>query len=128
MARFEPANLAALKHGATAERQIRPVAANHRRRVLRQLRLSPRDLDPIGKGYLDIYCRTMAKLQLLDVYFLQQGLLKADGEPQAATRFYISLANSARHTLARLEGHLRQRGLEPSMVAVLQGEARRLES
>jgi hypothetical protein len=79
---FEPRNQAALRHGAFSERQIRPRAANHRRRILRQLRLRAGDLDPIGRGYLDQYVRLQSKLELIDRYVEEHGLLRDDGEPQ----------------------------------------------
>ncbi len=93
-----------------------PIARNHRRRVLRQLRLSPRDLDPIGRGYLDSYVRLVAKIDLIDRYVAEHGLLRADGEPQPALKLYVSLANSARLALVRLEDHLRKQKRDPATV------------
>jgi len=102
----QPANQNAISHGATSERHIRPLAHNHRRRVLRQLRLSPRDLGPIARGYLDLYCRTQAKVELIDAFVSEHGLVRPDGEPQAVLKVYTSLVNSSRLALARLEAHL----------------------
>lgn len=104
----------ALRHGATSERQIRPLARNHRRRLLRQLRLSPRDLDPLARGYLDTYVRLTAKLDLIDAYLAEHGLIRSDGELQPVMRSYVSLANGARLALARLEEHLRTRKQDPA--------------
>jgi hypothetical protein len=104
---IRPGERLALKHGATSERQIRPLARNHRRRLLRQIGTSARDLDPLGRGYLDQYARLMAKVELIDAYVDERGLLNAKGEPVPAMRLYVSLMNSARLALARLEGHLR---------------------
>jgi hypothetical protein len=106
---FEKGNTAALVHGATSERTVAPLARNYRRRMLRRLRLSPGDLDSVGKGYLDLYCRTAAKLDLLDAYFAEHGLLKEDGDPQPATRLYVQLVTATRTSLVRLEDHLRSR-------------------
>ncbi|MBA3841748.1 MAG: hypothetical protein H0X39_03870 [Actinobacteria bacterium] len=106
-------NVSAVSHGATSERKIRPLARNHRRRVLRQIGLRSSDLDAVGRGYLDLYVRLVAKLDLLDEHLDSVGLLKANGEPQGATKFYISLANSARLSLARLEEHVRARQNDP---------------
>ncbi|HEY5057495.1 MAG TPA: hypothetical protein VII51_00630 [Gaiellaceae bacterium] len=50
---FEPGNEAALTHGATSERHIRPLTANHRRRVLRKMRLRAGDIDAVGRAYLE---------------------------------------------------------------------------
>jgi len=110
-------NQNAIKHGATTDVQIRPLARVQRRRVLRQLRLSPRDLDAIGRGYLDQYVRLVSKVDLLDTYLAQHGLLRADGEPQPCLRLYTSLANSARLALTRLEDHLRKRHADDTLEA-----------
>lgn len=98
--------------------QIRPVTRNHRRRILRQLGLSPRDLDPIARGYLDLFCRLSAKIDLIDRYVAEHGLLTADGEPQVALSLYVSLANSARLALARLEAHLQTSRSDPNRVLI----------
>ena len=52
---FEVGNEAAVRHGATSERHIRPIAARHKRRVLRQMRTRVSDLDPIGRALLEHY-------------------------------------------------------------------------
>lgn len=111
-----PKNQNATKHGVASETRIRPVARNHRRRVLRQLRLSPRDLDPLSAGYLDLYCRLMSKIELADRYLSEHVLLKADGEPQPVLRVYSTWVNSARLSLARLESHLGARAKSPHVV------------
>jgi hypothetical protein len=122
---FAAGNAAALTHGATSERQIRPVAARHRRNVLRQLRLRAGDLDPIAKGYLDLYCRTTAKVDLLDRFYAEHGLIRSDGSPQPSVAFYTSLVNSARLALARLESHLHARdpGLAGIEALIVEGRA-----
>lgn len=102
-------NRNALRHGATSEARILPVARNHRRRVLRRLGLSARDLDPLARGYLDVYVRLTSKVELIDAYVEEHGLIRADGDPQPVMRLYVALANSARLALTRLEEHLRTR-------------------
>lgn len=109
-----PGNVLALRHGATSERQVRPLARNHRRRVLRQIGLSPRDLDAIGRAHLEHYCRTTAKIVLIDRWIDEHGLIRDDGSLQPCMRLYVSLTNSARATLARLEQHLRSRDVDPA--------------
>jgi hypothetical protein len=121
---FEVGNEVRLAHGAYAERRIRPQARAHRRRVLRRLRLSPRDLDPFGKGYLDAYCRLLAKIEAIDAYIEEHGLVRDDGEPQPVMRLYVALQNSARLALARLEDHLQRRLDDP--LAVLEGIGRQV--
>ncbi len=106
-------NTLAKTHGASSERQIRPLALNHRRRMLRRFGLSARELDPIGRGYLDLYCRTQAKVETIDAYIAEHGLIRADGEPQPVMRIYTTLTNSARLALARLEQHIHTRTSDP---------------
>jgi hypothetical protein len=79
--------------------------------VLRQLRLRSRDLDPVGRGYLDAYVRLWAKLDLIDGYVAEHGVIREDGEPQPVMSLYVSLHNSARLALQRLEAHLVRREL-----------------
>jgi hypothetical protein len=124
---FTESNLVALRHGATSERQVSPVARNHKRRFLRQIGTRVSDLDPIGRAYLDQASRLAAKVELIDRYVDEQGLIRPDGEPQPVMRLYVSLQNSLRLALARLEQHLRSRE-DPSMVVVLQGQARGREA
>jgi hypothetical protein len=81
--------------------------------VLRQLRLSPRDLDAIGRGYLDAYVTLRAKVDAIDAYVDEHGLIRPDGEPQPVLKLYVSLQNSARLALARLEQHVRVRRSDP---------------
>jgi hypothetical protein len=102
-----PGNTNGATHGVTSERHVTAVAARHRRRLLRRLALSPRQLGPIGRGYLDSYVRLTAKIELADAYIEEHGLIRADGEPQPVLRLYVSLQNAARLALARLEHHLR---------------------
>ena len=83
---FERENIAAGRHGASSERQIKPVARNHRRRVLRQLRLSSREFDPVGRAYLDAFVRLQAKVDLIDRYVDEHGLIRAEGEPRPVMR------------------------------------------
>jgi hypothetical protein len=81
--------------------------------VRRQIGLRAGDLDPIGRAYLDQYARVQAKLDLADAYLGEHGMIRSDGEPQPIMRLYVSLANSARLALARLEDHLRVRRQDP---------------
>ncbi|HXH87349.1 MAG TPA: hypothetical protein VNI55_01915 [Gaiellaceae bacterium] len=111
-----PGNQLALKHGAANEARIRPAARNHRRRVLRQIGLRASDLDPIGRGYLDTFCRVQAKLEAIDAYIDREGLIRPNGEPQPVMRLYVSLANSARLSLSRLELHVRAHVSDPHEV------------
>jgi len=110
---FEAGNEAALTHGATSERHIRPLARNHRRRLMRQMRLRAGDVDPIGRAYLEFLCRTTAKLVLIDEWLDEHGLIRDDGSLQPCMSVYVSLTNSATRTLAKLGDHLRAEERDP---------------
>ena len=122
MAKFGNANAAS--HGASSERHIRTRAARLRRNVLRQLRLRVADLDPIGRQYLDQVVRLRTRVEFVDEYLDAHGMIREDGEVEPVTKLYTSLHNSLRLATARLDDHLRERGIEPSMVARLQSQAR----
>src|SRR3954453_6445557 len=90
---FEPGNEAHLVHGATSERHIRPLAANQKRRVLRQMRLRASDLNPVGRALLEHYVRLTTKLVLIDDWIERNGLLREDGSPQPCMGLYATLTN-----------------------------------
>jgi hypothetical protein len=113
---FEPRNDAHLLHGATSERQIRPVARNHRRRLMRQIGLRVSEIDPIGRAYLEHYCRLTAKIVLLDAWVDEHGLIRDDGSLQPCMTVYATLTNSATRTLAKLAEHLRVEERDPATV------------
>jgi hypothetical protein len=106
---FQPGNTFAVKSGVTSERQIRPVARNHRRRVLRQIGLRASEVDPVGRAHLELLCRATSKIELLDRYVDEHGLVRPDGTLQPCMRIYPTLLNTARASLKALERHLRQR-------------------
>lgn len=126
MSRFGRDNLVALRHGVHSEAQIRPVARAQKRRLLRQVGLRAGDLDGIGMALLDNWARAQAKVELLDQWLAEHGILEADGEPKPPMKIYFTALNCARLAATRLAEHLRDRVGEPSMVTILQGEARRL--
>jgi hypothetical protein len=103
----EQGNALALKHGAHSEARIRPVARAQRRRFLRRNGLKARELGGVPAAYLDAWARAAAKVELIDQYVAERGLLKEDGEPQAAMKIYVALLNSSTRAMARLEESLR---------------------
>jgi hypothetical protein len=103
---FQSGNEIATMHGATSERRIRPLARNHRRRVLRQIGLRASELDPAAKAYLEHYARLTAKVVLIDRYLDEVGVLDTDGNPRACMTLYVRLHRAALSALSRLEGHL----------------------
>lgn len=111
-------------HAVTTDDQIRPRAANHKRRLLRRIGTKASDLDPIAKGYVELLSRLLAKIEVADEFIEREGLIRADGEPQPILKVYVSLTNSARLTMQRLEGHVRGRADGPSPVIEMQRWAR----
>jgi hypothetical protein len=110
---FQAGHELSTTHGATSERRIRPLARNHRRRVLRQLGLRAADVDAIGRAYLEHYCRLTAKVVLIDRYLDEVGLLDEAGEPRPCMRLYVQLHRAAVSALGRLERHLTITGNDP---------------
>ena len=123
---FSPGNLAAKTHGATSERQTRPVARAQRRRFLRQNGLRASDVDAVGLALLDSWSRAQAKVELLDSWFAEHGFLDAAGEPRAAAKTYFTALNAARSAMVRLADHLRGRALGPDPLDALEGVGRRI--
>ena len=111
-------------HGAHSERVVAPLAQAHARRLLRQRGLRAGDLSAVGHGLLRNWSRAAAALELLDRHAAEVGLLDGDGEPRGFTRLYVQLLNSERHALRALEQHVQLERREPSMVAILAGQAR----
>ena len=115
-------------HGGRSEPRVKAVATIQKRRLLRQIGLRLGDLDAVAFGYLDLWARAQSKVELYDGWAAEHGYLTAAGESPSWVREYFAAINSARLALAKLADHLKQRGGEPSMVMLLQGEARRLEN
>jgi hypothetical protein len=116
------------RHGARSERQIAPLARNLKRNVLRQIGLRASDLDPVALGLLELYVRALSKVRLYDAWIDEHGLVGADGQAPGFMASYFAALNSARLSLGRFQDHMKERGVgEPSMVAILQGQARRTE-
>ena len=117
-----------MKHGGRSEPRVKAVATIQKRRLLRQIGLRLGDLDAVALGYLDLWARAQSKVELYDGWAAEHGYLNAAGESPSWVREYFAAINSARLALAKLADHLKQRGGEPSMVMLLQGEARQLEN
>lgn len=121
---FEPGNEAALKHGARSDKRVSPRAATHKRRVLRQIGLRASDLDGIALGYLDGFSRAQAKIELLDAYADEHGFIDRRGKPRGFVAVYVSLLNTARLALSKLDEHLKKRD-DPRVPSLEQYLARR---
>lgn len=119
---FEKGNTLQETHGVGIEARVVPLARNHRRRVLRQIGLRASEVDPIGRAHLDAFTRSHSKIELIDRWVEEHGLIRADGSLQPCMSLYVSLTNSARSSLKALEAHLRARGGDP--VARLDGYIR----
>jgi hypothetical protein len=111
---FEAGNVVALKHGATSERTVSALATTQKRRFLRQNGLRKSDVDGVGLALLDSYARAESKVELLDAWFAQHGVLDGDGKPQPALALYFTALNVATKTLKALDAHLKRRAdLDP---------------
>lgn len=109
----EPGNQLAVTHGATSPVQIGREAANQKRRILRQIGLRKSDLDALGRALLANWSRAAAALQLMDAFAAEHGWLDDDGNPRGFAKLYVSMLNSERLALGKLEGHLRARTTDP---------------
>jgi len=124
--RAQPGNTLAVKHGSHSERQIVPRAGNQKRAFLRRIGLRERDLDPLGRGYLDLWARCQAKLVLMDEYGAAHGWIDPAGNVPGYARFYAAMANSTRLALGKLEDHLRDRHGLVDPLTLLESEGRRV--
>lgn len=109
-AELEQRRTVPLKHGATTERLVRPLARNQRRRLLRRFRVRASDLDPVGRALLEHYARLTAKVVLIDAYLDEVGVLDEHGQPRPCMKLYVQLHRAALSALGRLEAHLDARG------------------
>ena len=110
---FPEGNEAAVRHGATSERQIARRAVVEKRRLLRQIGLRQGDLESVGRALLVNWSRAAAALHLMDDYAQREGWLDADGNPRGFARLYVSVLNSERLALKALGDHLRARADDP---------------
>lgn len=101
-----PGNVNALRHGAFSERETRRVAVACKRRLLRQTGLKVSDFDGPGRALLDVWARSMAKVEILDEHFDRLGFLDDAGAPRPGASFYFTALNCAARTLAKLADHL----------------------
>jgi hypothetical protein len=118
-----------LHHGARSTAVVARHARNEKRRFLRQTGLRIADLDGIALGYLDGWARAAAKVRLMDAWIQEHGLLDEDGNVPGFLPVYFTALNSARLSLARLEGHLPKRDeFEDGLQGLIeQGRATRLQ-
>jgi hypothetical protein len=94
-------------HRAQAEVGLKRQKIAAKRRFLRARRLRVSDLDPYARDLLETFGSATAKLEALDAWFEQKGIVDAaTGEPIAPTRLYVAVLNSQTRTLARLEAHV----------------------
>jgi hypothetical protein len=123
-----PRNLNAATHRAYSA-QIVPLARAQRRRLARQIGLKLSDVDGLGRALLNNWSRAAAALSVMDEYAAREGWLKPDGEPRGFARLYVSMLNSERLALAKLEDYLRRRKHDAAdeLHAYLEANYRRAE-
>jgi hypothetical protein len=115
--------------GPEAGVRLRRVARSQKRTFLERQRLTGADLTGDQAAYLEAWARAIAKVQVIDHWVAENGLLTPDGTQTRAMDGYVALLNSAVRSMARLEASLRatERVRDPSMVVLMQAEARRLD-
>lgn len=126
-AQLEQRRQAGVKHGARSEDRIRPVAARLRRQVLRQLGVRVGELDPVSRGYLELYARSLAKVRLYDQWLDEHGLVDGEGNSPGFMATYFASLNSSRLALTKLEDRLRAAGhRELDDIESLKAQGRRI--
>jgi hypothetical protein len=109
-ANARPGNSNAVSHGAHSERRVKPLATVQKRRFLRQNGLRKADVDGVGLALLDAWARAQAKVELLDAFFADRGIVDPeDGRPAPALAVYFTALNAATKALGRLDDHLKAR-------------------
>jgi hypothetical protein len=112
---------AATTHGGRSETRVNRVATVQKRRLLRQIGLRQNQLDGIAQGYLDSWARAQSKVELMDAWSAEHGWLDREGKPPAFVNTYFAAVNSARLSLAKLEGYLRdKRDLDVGLAALIE--------
>jgi hypothetical protein len=87
---------------------VKPLATIQKRRFLRQNGLRKSDIDGIGLALLDSYARAQSKVELLDLWFAEHGIVDEGGRPQPSLSIYFTALAAATKTLGRLHDHLRR--------------------
>lgn len=95
-------------HGARSEPTVKRAATTVKRRLLRRIGLSASDLDGVGQSYLDLFARSMAKVELMDQWQANQGTgwLNDEGTAPGYTDKYFAAVNTASRALSKLDEHL----------------------
>jgi hypothetical protein len=94
-----------------SERQIRPVARNQKRALLRKLNVRASELDPFAAVHVDLLARSLGRIVLLDEDYARRGqVVDAQGQPAPSLPIYVSLLNSARLTATKLAEHMNRKG------------------
>ncbi|MEP6813523.1 MAG: hypothetical protein ABI990_11080 [Actinomycetota bacterium] len=62
---------------------------------------------------LDNWSRAQAKVELLDLFFAERGLIDEHGELRGPVAVYFTALNSASRTLTKLGAHLRDATTDP---------------
>lgn len=105
---------AATRHGLRSEYKLRATAKNQKRTLLRKLGVRASDLDAVSAVYVDVMARGLSKVQLLDTYYAEHGIVREDGQGEPTLSVYLSALNVVRLTAARLSEHLVQQGGFPT--------------
>ena len=96
---FEPGHTRTLHHGAASERTWRPLADAIAAELVE---VAPWAAQPPFAASVAAWARQEARLQLVDGYLAERGLLDDDGNPRPATKLLQELERSTESLRARL--------------------------
>jgi hypothetical protein len=114
-------------HGAYTPARVERVARTQRRRFLARSGLTVGELTGVELAFLDSWARNQSKIELADAWLAEHGLMDEDGNPRPILSVYSTWINGARCAMRELAAELKRHGRrEPSMVAILAGQARRV--
>ena len=102
-------HVAAIRHGARSPVITKHTAARVRGKFLRQLGLRPEDLDAVGLAYLDLYCASKARVELMSAHAERHPFIDGDGKPAGYASIYFKAIGGARAALDRFVAHMSER-------------------
>jgi hypothetical protein len=68
------------------------------------------DLDAVSAVYVDVLARSLAKVVMLDAYYVERGIVRPDGTGEPTLGVYMGALNQARLTAAKLAEHMSRQG------------------
>ncbi len=110
---FQQGNLAGLRHGAESDRRISAEIERMEPELAEQIADIGYLTDPSYTSVLQAWARAEARIQLLERWFADKGLLQEDGTPRPGVDLLLRCESQASKLRSRL-------GLDPMSRAALQ--------